>query len=146
MSVLLVCPKSKGNTFDVSNYVANNCDAELLVLNQSEENNLNKYNSIILCSGIYGGKIHKNLIRWLGQIAKTAIHENVKIYVFFTWFGVGESDKDAIKAVKGILKEKQISLEKDYMTCYGKGLIFIRYNHPNKEDYKKILNWVKSKI
>ena len=46
MSALLVCPKSKGNTFNVCSYVANNSDAELLVLNQSQANDLKKYMSI----------------------------------------------------------------------------------------------------
>ena len=33
MSALLICPKSKGNTLNVCSYVANNSDAELLVIN-----------------------------------------------------------------------------------------------------------------
>ena len=144
MSVLLVCPKSKGNTFNVCSYVANNSDAELLVLNQNQVNDLKKYKSIILCSGVYGGEVHKDLLRWLNQIERTLIHENAKVYVFLTWFGRGQSDKSAIKGVKNIIKEKKMSLENDYMTCYG-GRWIIRYGHPNKEDCEKVLNWVKSK-
>ena len=144
MSILLVCPKSKGNTFNVSSYVANNSDAELLVINQSEVNDLKKYESIILCSGVYGGKVHKGLLRWLGEIEKTSIHENAKIYMFLTWFGVGQSDKNAIKEVENILAKKKISLEDDYITCYG-GRGIIRHGHPNKEDCEKILNWVRLK-
>ena len=145
MRALLVCPKSKGNTFNVCSYVANNSDAELSVLKQSQVNDLKKYMSIILCSGVYGGKVHKDLLRWLNQIERTSIHENAKIYVFLTWFGVGQSDKSAIRGVNNILEEKKISLESDYMTCYGKKMVFIRYSHPNKEDCEKVLNWVKSK-
>jgi len=74
-----------------------------------------------------------------------SIHENAKIYVFLTWLGVGQSDKSAIRGVKNILEEKKMSLESDYMTCYGKGMRIIRYSHPNKEDCEKVLNWVKSK-
>ena len=145
MSALLVCPKNKGNTFNVCSYVANNSDAELLVLNQSQVNDLKKYMSIILCSGVYGGKVHKDLLRWLNQIERTSIHENARIYVFLTRFGVGQSDKSAIKGVKKILEEKKMSLENDYMTCYGKGMGIIRHSHPNKEDCERVLNWVKSK-
>jgi flavodoxin len=145
MNVLLVCPKSKGNTFNVCSYVANNSDAELLVINQSEVNDLKKYMSIILCSGVYGGEVHKDLLRWLNHIERTSIHKNAKIYVFLTWLGVGQSDKSAIRGVKNILEEKKMSLENDYMTCYGKGMIIIRYSHPNKEDCEKVLDWVKSK-
>ena len=145
MSILLVCSRSKGNTFKVCSYVANNCDAELIVSNQSQVNDLKKYLTIILCSGVYGAKVHKGLLRWLNQIERKSIHENAKIYVFLTWFGRGQSDKTAIKKVKNILEEKKMSLENDYMTCYG-GKAIIRYGHPNKGDCERVLNWVKSKI
>jgi len=145
MSALLVCPKSKGNTFKVCSYVVNNSNAELSVLNQSQVNDLKKYMSIILCSGVYGGKAHKDLLRWLNQIERTQIHENAKIYVFLTWLGRGQSDKSAIKGVKNILEEKKMSLENEYMTCYGKVMGIIRHSHPNKEDCERVLNWVKSK-
>ena len=144
MSVLLACPKSKGNTFDVCRYVANNSDAELLVINQSEVNDLKKYKSIILCSSVHGDKVHKDLLRWLGQIEKTSIHENAKIYMFLTWLGRGQSDRNAIKEVKSVLEKKKISLGDDYITCYGSRGI-IRHGHPNKEDCEKALNWVRSK-
>ena len=144
MSALLVCPKSKGNTFDVSSYVVNNSDAELLVINRSEVNDLKKYKSIILCSSVRGDKVHKDLLRWLGLIEKTSINENAKIYMFLTWFGRGQSDKNAIKEVKNILDRKNISLEDDYITCYG-GMGIIRRGHPDKEDCEKVLNWVRLK-
>lgn len=145
MSVLLVCPKSKGNTFNVCSYVANNSDAELSVLNQSQVNDLKKYTSIILCSGIYGGEVHKDLLRWLNQIERTSIHKNAKIYMFLTWFGRAQSDKSATDEVKNILKKKKLSLENDYMTCYGQGMWIIRHGHPNKKDCERVLNWVKLK-
>ena len=65
--------------------------------------------------------------------------------MFLTWFGRGQSDRTAMKAVRNILEEKSMSLEDDYMTCYGRKLGIIRYSHPNEEDYKRVLNWVKSK-
>lgn len=146
MSVLLVSPKGKGNTFKVCKYVANNCNAELLVLNQSNIKNLKNYKTIILCSGVYGGKAHEDLLRWLKQLEKSSIHENTKIYMFLTWFGRDQSDKEAINEVKNILEEKKISLESDYMKCYGQGLFIIRHGHPNNKDCERVLNWVKSKI
>jgi hypothetical protein len=65
--------------------------------------------------------------------------------MFLTWFGRGQSDKNAIKEVKNILEKKKISLGDDYITCYGRGMGIIRYSHPNKEDCEKVLNWVRSK-
>lgn len=144
MSALLVCPKGKGNTYDVSRYVADNSGAALLVINQDEGNDLREYTSIILCSGVYLDKVHQGLLGWLGQVKKTSIHENAKFYMFLTWFGRGQSHKNAIKAVKYILGEHKINLENDYIACYG-GKGIIRYGHPNKEDCEKILDWVRQK-
>lgn len=145
MGALMVCPKSKGNTFKVCNYIVNNSDAELLVLDQSHGKDLKKYAPIILCSGVYGDKVHENLLEWLNQIERVSVHENAKFYVFLTWFGRGQSDKNAIKEVKQLLEEKQMSLESDYITCFGQGMGIIRHGHPNEEDCEKVLNWVKSK-
>ena len=144
MSLLIVCPKSKGNTYNLSRYIVNNSDAELFVINKNETSDLKKYKSIILCSGVYGDKVHKDLIGWLGQIEKTSINENAKFYMFLTWFGRGQSDKNAIKEVKNILGKNNLNLEDDYMTCYG-GKGIIRSSHPNKEECERVLNWVKLK-
>ncbi len=144
MSILLVCPKSKGNTFKICSYVANNSNAELLVLDQNQVIDLKKYKSIILCSGVHGGKIHENLRRWLNQIERTSLHENVKIYVCLTWFGRDDSDKNAIKEIKNILEKKKIILEDDYITSYGQKWI-IRHGHPNEEDLERVLKWVMQK-
>jgi|GEM_PF-1298999 len=144
MSVLIVCPKGKGNTYNVSRYIANNSDAELLIINQNDAKDMKKYKTIILCSGVYGGKVHKHLLEWIEQIEKTSIHENAKFYMFLTWFGRGQSDKNAIKEVKVFLEKHKLSLDDDYITCYG-GKSIIRQDHPNKEDCEKVLNWLRLK-
>ncbi|MBN1290190.1 MAG: hypothetical protein JXA49_11215 [Actinobacteria bacterium] len=143
MSTLLACPKNKGNTFDVCSYVADNSGVELLAISQNRVNDLKDYTSIVLCSGVQGGKVQKGLLRWLNSIQRTSIDENAKIYLFLTWFGIGQSDKSAVNEVKNTLEEKKMSLENDYMTCYG-GKGIIRFSHPNKEDFETVLNWVNS--
>lgn len=143
MSTLLVCPKNKGNTFDVCSYVANNSDAELLAGNKIRKKDLKKYTSIVLCSGVQGGKAQKGLLKWLKPIKRASINKNAKIYMFLTWFGRGKSDKSALNGVEKILKKKKMNLENDYMTCYG-GKFIIRPSHPNEKDFKKVLNWVNS--
>lgn len=145
MSVLLVCPKSKGNTFHVCRYVVNHSDAELLLLNPRQADDLKEYTSIFLCSGVYGGSVHRDLLRWLDRIDKTSINDNAKIFAFLTWFGRGHSDKTAMQGVKRRFEEKQLHVESDYMTCFGQGLGIIRHSHPNEEDCERVLNWVKSK-
>jgi len=105
---------------------------------------LEKYSSIILCSGVYGDKIHKDLLRWIENIEKSSLNEQAKMYMFLTWFGRGDSEKNAIENAKDILEKKSIRLEDDYITCFG-GKGFVRKNHPNTEDCENILDWVKSK-
>jgi len=145
MSVLIVCPKDKGNTYHVSRYIADNSDAELLIVNRNERRDLKKYDSIILSSGVYGGRVHKDLLGWLNQIKKTSLHENAMLHIFLTWFGRGKSYKNAIEEVNIYLKENGFNLDDDCMTCYG-GKGFIRHGHPDGEDCEKVLNWLKSKI
>ncbi|MBN2036158.1 MAG: hypothetical protein JW768_05390 [Chitinispirillaceae bacterium] len=123
-------------------YVADDSDAELPVLNQIPANNLMKYGSIVLCSGVYGGGVPRGLLVWLSQLERTSLQKNAKIYVLLTWFGRGQSDKSAIKELKDILEKKNMSLENDCMTCYGKGMGVIRQGHPNKEDCEKAVTWV----
>lgn len=145
MSVLIVCPKDKGNTYHVSRYIADNSDAELLIVNRNERRDLKKYDSIILSSGVYGGRVHKDLLGWLNQIEKSSLHENAMLHIFLTWFGRGQSDKDAIEDIKKFLEDKELSLEDEYMSCYG-GKWFIRRSHPDKEDCEKVLDWLRLKI
>ena len=145
MNALLVCPKSNGNTYAVCHYVVSRSDAELLLLDPRQADDLKEYTSIFLCSGVYGGSVHRDLLRWLDRIDKTSINDNAKIFVFLTWFGRGQSDRTAMRGVKRILEEKHLHLESDYMACFGQGLGFIRHGHPNEEDCIAALNWVKSR-
>ncbi len=145
MSVLIVSPKGKGNTYDLSRYIVNNTDAELLVLERKEERDWKGYNSIFLSSGVYGGKVHKDLLEWLKGIEKTSISEDARFHMFLTWFGRGKSYKNAIEEVNIYLNENGFNLDDDCMTCYG-GKGFIRRGHPDGEDCEKVLNWLKSKI
>ncbi len=145
MSVLIVSPKGKGNTYNLSRYIAKNIGAELLVLEKKEERDWKDYDSIILSSGVYGGKVHKNLMEWLKGIEKTSINGDASFHMFLTWFGRGRSDKDAIKELKKFIEKNELSFDDDYMACYG-GKGFIRHGHPDNEDCKKVLNWLKSKL
>lgn len=145
MNSLLVCPRIKGNTFDIATYVTENSDAELLILNQMEDVDLGKYRAVILCSGVYGGNIHKNLLKWLNEIEKSQSGVDTKFYLLLTWFGRGHSDEEAFKKVESLFEKSNFQLETDYMTSYG-GKALIRYGHPNEDDFEKVLRWVKLKI
>lgn len=145
MNTLLVCPKRRGNTFRVCRYVANNSDAELMVINHGEVDDLRRYTSIVLCSGVYGHGVHRTLRRWLAQIDRASLREDARFHMFLTWFGRGQSDRSAVRDVKSILEKMGLSLEDDYVTCYGRGMWIIRYGHPNIEDCIRVLDWVRSR-
>ncbi|MDC7226960.1 MAG: flavodoxin domain-containing protein [Spirochaetales bacterium] len=143
MSVLLVSPKNKGNTYDVLSYVERNSDADLVVIDQDEKCNLKDYETIVIGSGVYGNNLHKNLREWLVQINGASFHEEVKIYSFITWIGRGKSDKTTLAKIKNLVEDKNLKLEENYKTCFGR-MLNIRRRHPNEDDYKDILSWVKS--
>lgn len=144
MSVLMLCPKKRGNTFMVSQYVVNNSDVDLYIIDYSKNINLKKYTSIIICSGVYGKAVHKRLIKWMKKLDSSSIHKNAKIYLFLTWLGRGKTDRKTFMNVEKILKKNNLSLESDYITCFG-GKLFIKRSHPNQEDFKSVLEWVKLK-
>lgn len=146
MRVLLVTPKNNGNTYEVARHVETCCDAEMYVIeSQKAPDTLQIYEKITICTGVYGDNMHKSLRSWLMDIDKTALHENAKFYAFLTWIGRGKSDQAAVRKIRRLLENKGLALEEDFITCFGK-MLRIKYNHPNKDDYRKVLDWVKSKL
>jgi len=144
MSKLLICPKSNGNTFNVCSYISEKENIDLKILNSNEKIILSKYNKIILSTGVYGGRPHSNLVKWLKSIDKEDIAENTEFFIFMTWFGRGKSDKNVIKKINSLLKKVDKKLEDNYITCLGKNMLIIRYKHPNKLEFKEVLNWIKN--
>ena len=145
MNSLLVCPKSRGNSFRIARHIADNTESDLMILNQNPDINLQKYTTVILCSGVYGGKVHNTLMKWLSELEKNQFNPDTHFELLLTWFGRGHSDQHASNKVKTLLEKKDILIDSDYIACYG-GKLFIRPTRPNKEDYDKILSWAKSKM
>lgn len=75
------------------NYIANNSDAEFLVLGKSDPVDLKKYQTIIIGSGVYLANMHKALDGWLSQIKNKDLHEHVK----FMHFSPGSAEDNQIK-------------------------------------------------
>jgi menaquinone-dependent protoporphyrinogen IX oxidase len=142
MSKLFICPKQRGNTFTVCDYISKHTDIDLKFINKQEIFRLDKYKTIILCSGVYMGKAHSNLTKWLKNITKNQIVENTKFYMFMTWFGRGKSDRNVLKKIDSYLKRVDAKLEDNYSTCFGQGMGIIRIGHPDNTDFEKILTWV----
>ena len=141
MRKLFICPKQSGNTFAVCDYVSKHSDIDLKFVNEQELFQLDEYETIIFCSGVYMGKAHKNLTKWLENIAKNQIGKNTKFYMFMTWFGRGKSDMDVFKKIDFDLKKIDAKLEDNYSTCFGQGMGIIRRGHPDNADFEKILTW-----
>lgn len=142
MKKVILCPKASGNTYEICKYVKDNTDCELKVIDEKTNIDLEEYDVIILTSGVYANHAHKNIIRWIndGQDCKKI---KAKVYLFLTWIGRGKSDQAAYTEIKKLLQAKDIKLEDDYITSYGKFMGVFKTNHPNEEDKKKVLDWVK---
>jgi hypothetical protein len=104
---------------------------------------LSGFDIIIFASGIYAGRLHKNILEFAWTIQQDALKPGVKFYVFITWFGRGSSEQIAITELRQILHGKGLTLEGNYMTCFGKGMGFVRMSHPNDADCESVLTWVK---
>ncbi|MCD6482329.1 MAG: hypothetical protein J7K80_01150 [Candidatus Izimaplasma sp.] len=142
MKKLIIYPKKSGNTYKVCNYMHDNANVESKFVTDIKKSELSHYDVIILSSGIYGGRVHNNILTWINSIDKNTINTNTKIYLFLTWLGRGKSDKNGFDKVSRLLSDKGLHLEDNYMTCFGKSFIFIRRFHPNVEDFNNVMEWV----
>lgn len=142
MSKLLIYPKRKGNTFTVCDYISKHAHIDLKFTNEQEQVHLDHYTTIILCSGVYMGKPHINLIKWLDHIEENQKVDHIKFYMLMTWFGRGQSDRTVINKINDHLKRIGAKLEDNYATCFGQGLGFVRIGHPDRADLEKIQTWV----
>ena len=143
MKKLLICPKQSGNTYKVCSYVSEHSDVEWNILPHVNYEELSQYDAIILTSGVYGGTVHKNLVNWLKNFDSSTMNPNAKVYLLLTWLGRGKSDMDSFHLVEKLLVEKDIKLENNYMQCFARSFLIFKYSHPNEEDYKNVLAWVK---
>ncbi|MPM17971.1 hypothetical protein SDC9_64371 [bioreactor metagenome] len=143
MKTLVICPKKSGNTHHVCQYVCSSSGAELMALGGAAGPDLGGFDIIIFASGIYAGRLHKNILEFAKNIQPAALKPGVKIYMFMTWFGRGGSDQMAMTELRKTLDEKGLTLEENYMTCFGKGMGVVRMSHPNDADCKNVLAWVK---
>ena len=141
-SILIVSPKKEGNTYQVASYLKANSDAEMYVIDGGWKPDIEKYEHIILCSGIYADKVHCDLVKWLQEIDSKKVQKNTKIHLLLTWFGRGKSDLHAMQQVEKILNEKELCFNINYGTCLG-GKSIIRSGHPDGADFSQALSWMR---
>ena len=141
MNKVMICGKAEGNTFRVCDFISGETGIPLVVVDGSDSGISEDYNTVVLCSGVYGGRIHKNVAHWLEELDAQKIRDK-QFYLFLTWLGRGRSDHSAFTEAEALLQSKGGSLEQDYAACYGKNFGLCRTGHPDRADRKKILDWV----
>ena len=144
-NTLIVCPKKEGNTYEVASYLKANSDADLYIIDGGFKPDIDDYEHIVLCSGVYGDKIHNALVEWLKSIDKNRIKMSAKFHLHLTWFGRGKSDAHAMEQVEDILRDKEVVFNRNYGSCFG-GKFVIRREHPNGNDFRNSLEWMREQI
>jgi flavodoxin len=140
---IVIYASSTGNTEKVAKVVSDELACSSVKLNEEfnyNDINLKEYDLVIIGTGIYAGKPHKNLIKFLKSIDEKT---SKKFGLFITWFGRANGDKQVFNTCKQILVEKNQILIEDYFQCYGKGFVFIKKGHPNQEELLGAKNWAK---
>lgn len=141
---LVLYASSSGNTEKVAKVISNELACSSVKLDEEfncNDINLKEYDLIIIGTGIYAGKPHKNLVKFLKSIDEKT---SKKFALFITWFGRGNGDKQIFNACKEMLIEKNQIVIEDYFQCYGEGFVFVRKGHPNQEELLQAKNWVKT--
>ncbi len=141
MKRLIITPKSKGNTYDVASYMAQKSGAQLLVTGSGQMEDLTRYDELVLCSGVYAGKAHAGLIKWLNQLSKDQLSTQARFRILVTWFGRSNSNETAEKEIMKALAQKGLTYDKNCKDCLG-GKGFIRSGHPNQADLDQVMTWL----
>jgi menaquinone-dependent protoporphyrinogen IX oxidase len=144
MKKLFVSAKESGNTFEVISSVSQALGSDLIIASNPVSVDLKSYDVIILGSGVYMNKVHKNLFSWLDSTEAASFKDGVSIYLFLTWIGRGASDKAAYKALASYLANKHILLQPSLMECYGNMKKLIWPSHPDEKDISKVLDWARA--
>ncbi|NCC71706.1 hypothetical protein EOM09_09110, partial [bacterium] len=78
----VICPKESGNTYSVCQYICSNSESELTVLPDTAKINLACYDIIILASGVYANRVHKNILEFVKSVEADALKPEAKIHMF----------------------------------------------------------------
>ena len=139
-SIILYTTKT-GNTEKVAKSISAALKIDCLNITATSdffELDLDKYDMYFLGSCVYGGRPHKNIIKFLKQFES----QSKKIFVpFFTWLGRGKSDKDAFYIIKNLVINKNQIVYDSYYRCYGKSFLCIWPDHPDVKDLENAIEW-----
>jgi len=142
---MVVYSSGSGNTKKIAIGIAEELKCEIVDLAEVEikKIDLENVDTIFLGSGVYCGKLHKNVI----EFAKTlnfidsfkGTHKNITFFV--TWLGRGKSDAIAINNCEKLMDSKNIEILEDHFECYGESFKFFKKGHPDESDIKNAQKW-----
>ncbi|WP_097026287.1 flavodoxin family protein [Clostridium peptidivorans] len=135
-----------GNTGKIGEIMAQSLNADIIKTNDVNINTLNKYDLIGFGSGIYYGKLHKNILDLINDLQ---IISNKKAFVFST---SGQGKTKYNKLVEQKLKEKNFEVVgsfacKGYDT-FGPFKLFggIAKGRPDDNDFEKVKDFAEHLI
>ena len=140
MNTLILYPRTAGNTYEICSYIKNESSIKTERIIESSSISTEGIDNVILCSGVYGGHVHKNIIKWIES--RTTL-KDIKIHLLLTWIGRGKSNHTAFKEIKKTVRLKDGELSDNFFSCFGKGFGIIRKSHPDKKDMENALAWIR---
>ncbi|MDC7124829.1 MAG: hypothetical protein PQJ46_04640 [Spirochaetales bacterium] len=144
MKMIILCPKSSGNTYTVVKNVSERLKIEQEVINPESRIDISKYDVLILSSGVYMDQVHKSIRNWVSNLPEADNPQSPRFYLFMTWLGRGKSNVTAFNDLKNQLGKKGYTMDENYTDCFGKSFGVIRREHPNETDFEKIMNWIEN--
>lgn len=145
MNCLIVYSSMTGNTRKIAEAIKEELNCRIVYLDNGsiKTTDLNDIDLVFIGSGVYGGQLHKNIISFVQNLD---VSKKIKFAFFTTWFGRGNSDRDAIEKCKCILQSNNHEVYDDYFKCYGRCFGIFRRNHPNKEELNRAKMWARNII
>ena len=141
VSPVVVFATKRGNTKRVANEIAGklNCPClEITTGTQPTSINLDKFDLVIIGTGIYQRSPNPDLVRFLES---TNLEGNKQYALFLTWYKIADNDQTAFNKIDEVLRKKGKELAEGYFECLGDA----SKGHPNEDDISSARKWV-SKI
>lgn len=140
--IIIYSSMHHGNTEKIAKAMAESINADIIKAEDIDINALNDYNLIGFGSGIYAGKMHKNILELMDKLP---VYSNKKAFVFST-SGMGKDEYN--NPIKQKLKERGLEISGSF-SCKGydtfgpfKLIGGIAKGRPDKDDIQDAKNFV----
>ena len=145
-SIIIYISYHHNNTEKIAKVLANTLSAEIKTVDQTDPNNLSDYDQIGFGSGIYFGKHHKNLLKFVEKLPSS----NKKAFIFSTACTLkGRGAQRYNETLKTALHKKGFEVIGEF-SCLGfdtfaltKLVGGISKGRPNQDDLQKAEDFAK---